>query len=194
MISFLIVVAAGVAVGWARGGRIANASGRRLALLPVIWLALAMQIGAQMIPASRSLLAYAMVIASYAAVFAFAGANWRIAGMPLIAIGGALNYLVILLNQGMPVSPDVIARVGADVEAARAVMRGKHVLGTEDTSLAVLGDRIPLFGEIVSVGDLVILAGILLVVQGLMRRRRRGGTLAEDVVIDVRDEIIARKR
>ena len=192
MISFAIVVAAGAVAGWAQGGRLKNVSGSALALLPVIWLALALQLGAQFIPAERSMIAYGLVIASYAAVFAFAGANWRVAGMPLIALGGAMNYLVILLNQGMPVSPEMIARVGVDVENARAVIRGKHVLATDGTHLPVLGDRIPLFGEIVSVGDLVILAGILLVVQGLMKRRGRGGNARQ--VIDLRDEIVAPKR
>ncbi len=200
MLAFAIVVVLGLAVGWTRGGRVANASGARLALLPLVWAALGLQVAAQLIPASATMVAYGSVVVSYAALFAFAGANWRVPGMLVLGIGAALNYLVILVNQGMPISAEAAARAGFGGEAAHElVLRGKHFVATGgDAHLMILGDIIPLWRQpaVASVGDVVIWAGLLLIVQGLMQPGSRraigarvtGGNDAQEQVIDLRDE------
>ena len=201
MLAFTIVIALGLAVGWARGGSLAHASRARLALLPLVWAALGLQIGAQLIPASATMVSYGLVVASYAALFAFAGANWRVPGMLVLGIGAALNYLVILVNQGMPISAEAAARAGFGGEAAhQLVLRGKHfVTAGGDAHLMVLGDIIPLWRQpaVASVGDVVIWAGLLLIVQGLMQPRSRRAIRATETnrdaareqVIDLRDEL-----
>src|SRR5512135_960092 len=101
MLAFGVVVIAGLAIGLARGGSLQNLTAARLNLVPLVLAAVALQLGAQFVPASVSIVAYGLVVVSYAAAFAFAGANWRVPGMAFIAIGSALNYTVILLNRGM---------------------------------------------------------------------------------------------
>ena len=177
MLAFAIVIAVGFAIGAARGGSLANVTGERLGLLPLVWAAAGMQIGAQFVPADWNMVAYALVIVSYAALFAFAGANWRIGGMLLIGLGAALNYAVILLNQGMPISARAAAEVGITGEAAqRLILRGKHFIATgDDATLQILGDIIPLWRQpaVASIGDLIIWAGMIIVVQALMQPRGR---------------------
>jgi uncharacterized protein DUF5317 len=172
MLAFAVVIAVGLGIGLARGGSVRNLTAARLRLTPLIFLAVAMQIGAQFVPRSASILAYALVVASYAVVFAFAGANWRVPGMAFIAVGAALNYIVILVNRGMPISAAAAARVGfAGPKAQQLVLRGKHFINTSGHAhLSPLGDVIPLWRQptVASVGDLIIWAGLILLIASLV--------------------------
>lgn len=187
----------------ARGGRMRFLGEARLALVPLIFASVGLEVAAQFVPASASMAAYVLVIASYAALFAFAGANWRRPGMPFIALGAALNYAVILANQGMPISAAAAARAGWVGESAQQlVIRGKHFIDAgSGARLGILGDVIPLgrAPAVASVGDLVIWAGMILLIQDLVRgpRGRRTGAgrarrhsepadSVERIVIDVR--------
>src|SRR2546421_23057 len=118
MLAFALVVVLGAGIGLARGGSLRNLTSQRLAVMPLIVFAAGLQLAAQFVPRSISILAYGVIIASYAALFAFAGANWRVPGMAFIALGAALNYVVILTNQGMPISASAAARVGFSGQAA----------------------------------------------------------------------------
>jgi hypothetical protein len=172
MLAFAVVIAVGLGIGLARGGSVRNLTTARLRLTPLIFLAVGLQIGAQFVPRSASILAYALVVASYAVVFAFAGANWRIPGMAFIAIGAALNYIVILVNRGMPISAAAAARVGfAGPKAEQLVLRGKHFINSSGHAhLSPLGDVIPLWRQptVASVGDLIIWAGLILLIASLV--------------------------
>lgn len=176
MLAFLAVIAIGSSIGFARGGSFRAVEGARLRLLPLVFGALGLQVIAQVVPQRTSMLAYGLVIASYAALFAFAGANWRIPGMAFVAIGAAMNYVVILANQGMPITAEAAARAGFTGEAAaRLVLRGKHFIAAAGESrLTFLGDIIPLWRQpaVASAGDLVIWSGLALVLQSLMRGPR----------------------
>jgi hypothetical protein len=199
MLAFAVVLALGAAIGFARGGRLRNVTGEHLALLPLVWAAAGLQIAAQFVPGSATIVAHIMVIVSYAVLFAFAGVNYRVPGMAFIAIGSILNYIVILANHGMPVSTQAAARAGIATGAESLVLRGKHVLvsGPEAT-FSFLGDIIPLWRQpaVASVGDLIIWAGLILLIQDLMqsrarRAKRRGRTPSVDarhVRIDITDE------
>lgn len=186
MLAYLIVVTVGIGIGLARGGSIANLSSARLRLVPLIFVALGLQIGAQLVPPDRSMIAYGLVVVSYACLFAFAGGNWRVPGMAFIAIGAAMNYLVILANQGMPISAQAAARVGFTGEqAARLVLRGKHlIMDAGEAKLGFLGDIIPLWRQpaVASAGDVVVWAGLVLLIAHLVR-----GPRGRRTTVDIRD-------
>jgi uncharacterized protein DUF5317 len=82
--------------------------------------------------------------------------NRRIAGMPLIAIGSVLNFVVVAVNQGMPVAPDALSSAGAAMPDDPL-----HVVLGESTQLPMLGDIIPLalFRAVYSIGDFGIAIG-----------------------------------
>jgi len=105
---------------------------------------------------------YGILMASYACILAFCLANIASAGFGVIAIGIAMNALVIGLNQGMPTKP-----IGNDANGNRvykAVSQTvKHRQTNDDDLLPILGDRILLpkpADSLVSFGDLVISIGI----------------------------------
>ncbi len=105
---------------------------------------------------------YGLLMISYALLLAFCGANLSKRGFGVIAIGVAMNALVIGLNQGMPTKP-----IGSDARGGRifkpVTQTVKHRQARDDDLLGVLGDRIlfpkPL-NELVSFGDLIIAVGL----------------------------------
>jgi len=187
MLAFAVVIAVGLGIGLARGGSIRNLTAARLRWTPVVFVAVAMQIGAQFAPRSTSIVAFGLVVASYLVVFAFAAANWRVPGMAFIAVGAALNYIVILINRGMPISAAAAARVGfAGPKAQQLVLRGKHFINSSGRAhLSPLGDVIPLWRQptVASVGDLIIWAGLILLIASLVL-----GPRGRRTQMDARDE------
>jgi Family of unknown function (DUF5317) len=101
--------------------------------------------------------------ASYALVAWFLFANRRLVGMPLVALGAALNVVVITVNGGvMPAAASAlrIAGIGASggYENSAAIAHPQ---------LLFLGDVIPVpgpwpIGNVLSIGDLLIVTGALI--------------------------------
>ena len=78
-------------------------------------------------------------------------------GMTLIAIGVALNVLVIALNQGMPTKDDVRERAGREVRVP-IEQTVKHRPQEDDDLVGFLGDVITVPGfpnQQFSIGDIV---------------------------------------
>src|SRR5437879_755977 len=165
MLAFAVVIAVGLGIGLARGGSFRNLTAARMRLAPLVFVAVGLQIGAVFVPRSASIVAFGLIVVSYGVVFAFAGANWRVPGMAFVAVGAALNYIVILINRGMPISAAAAARVGfAGPKAQQLVLRGKHFINSSGHAhLSPLGDVIPLWRQptVASIGDLIIWAGLI---------------------------------
>ena len=115
-----------------------------------------------------------LYVASTALVFVAVLRNLAIRGMPLVALGAASNLAAIVANGGyMPASPSAAAEMGrsaSDTYSNTAIV--------ESPVLAQLTDVIPLpqwlpFANIVSVGDILIAAGIVVVIAAAMRAGRR---------------------
>jgi len=118
---------------------------------------------------------YGLLMLSYAFILAFCLTNVTTRGFGVIAIGIALNTLVIGLNQGMPTVP-----IGNDAHGNRVrkpIERTiKHRPERADDLLQFLDDRIVMpepFDTVVSFGDLVISVGICELAYSASRRRRR---------------------
>ena len=100
-------------------------------------------------------------IASYLLLGGFAWANRRLAGVPIVALGGLLNFVCITVNGGvMPADPDALAKIGRAAETDEFI----NSTALEDPKLAFLGDIIATpaswpVHNIYSVGDLLILSG-----------------------------------
>ena len=122
---------------------------------------------------------YATLMGSYALILAFCIGNVSIRGFGVIAVGVAMNALVIGLNQGMPTKP-----IGTDGQGHRVFkpveQTVKHRQSRGDDLLGFLGDRILFpepFNEIVSFGDLVIAVGICELVYFATRKSGRARSL-----------------
>jgi hypothetical protein len=105
-------------------------------------------------------------VLSYALLGAFGWANRRVAGVPIVLGGGALNALAILANGGvMPADPAVAAA------AANHAAPGEFInsAAVDDARLAFLGDVLATPGSlplqnVYSVGDVIVVLGLLVVV------------------------------
>ncbi len=104
--------------------------------------------------------------------------NRKVKGMSLIAVGVALNVLVIALNQGMPTKDDVRERNGREVHVP-IEQTVKHRPQRDDDLLGFLGDVITVPGfpnQQFSIGDIVMALGIVdLCFEASRVPRRRGG-------------------
>jgi Family of unknown function (DUF5317) len=155
----------------------------RLFRLPIqsIWMvlvALAIQIFLAFveIPSDRfDDLGLVLVMASYAFLLAFCLVNLRISMMWVIGLGIALNALVIGLNHGMPtIDNEVTTRSGRTIEEP-IERTARHRPESDDDLLPFLGDRLRVpdpVDEVISIGDLVIGLGIILVCYQGSRVRR----------------------
>ena len=155
----------------------------QLLRLPIqsIWMvlvALAIQIllASVDIPADRlDDLGFGLVMASYAFLLAFCFVNLRISMMWIIGVGIALNALVIGLNQGMPTRDnEVTTRSGRTIEEP-IERTAKHRPESDDDLLPFLGDKVRVpdpVDEVISIGDVVIGLGIILVCYQASRVRR----------------------
>ena len=176
MLLILTVVVVALGLGFALGGRLSGFEGFRLRWWALGPVGLAMQLLPVPFEGEAGDVArVALLIGSYVALFAFAAVNLRAPGVPLILLGLAMNFLVIAVNTGMPVSRDAL--VATDQEEAIAALDevgiAKHHLASDDDVLLFLADVIPIggpFDQVVSAGDLAIYAGVVWLVVGIMRR------------------------
>lgn len=127
-------------------------------------------------------------LVSYALAFTWVVANRHVAGLGVVALGGALNLAAIVANGGqMPASPEAMARAGLSDTATHFVNSGV----TEHPRLLPLGDvfAVPAdwpLANVFSLGDVVLVLGALVTIHHLAGSRwvagRRSG--AADTVDD----------
>ncbi len=172
----LYAIPMGLIVGALLGGGLGG-----LATIQFRWAGLALVgFGAQVLLFSDPVTARvgdlgpALYVASTALVFVAVLRNLRIRGMPFVAAGAASNLAAIVANGGyMPTSPGAAAAFG---RSAPEVYSNSAIV--ESAALAPLTDVIPLphwlpFANIVSVGDVLIAVGIVVVIAAAMRAGRR---------------------
>jgi hypothetical protein len=139
------------------------------------WLALA-GIGVQIIiieviPHAGAGVLEAVHLASYGLLGAFAWFNRRIPGVPLVMLGGLLNFIAISANGGvMPADPDLARHMA---EGAEGFVNAGAL---EHPRLLFLGDVFatpswwPLY-NVYSVGDMVIVLGVFVLLHGVCGSR-----------------------
>jgi hypothetical protein len=168
----VIALVLGLVLGLVAGGRTRNVNRRSLELVWLLVASVALQVVAELLDVSDSL-GLAMVLVSYVGLAAFAVANIKLVGMPVVLVGLLCNLAVITVNGGMPVRADAIVAAGAATaeELDTIDFGAKRHLETGDDVLVVLGDIIPvpLTNEVVSFGDLILAVGIADVVFRLLK-------------------------
>ncbi|MGH2819927.1 MAG: DUF5317 domain-containing protein [Actinomycetota bacterium] len=184
MLTFILVGIAAALIALARGGSLDSLAATRLRLIPLVVIGLAVEIVFEVWRPEwlSEGAALAILVLSDVLVLWFVLANRRTPGILLVGAGLALNALVIALNGGMPVSDRAVQVSGAPtVEGDRL----KHERLSSDTNLPWLGDVIPVpvLGEVLSIGDLVLALGIAQLVHGRTlagRNGPRGGKVSDE--------------
>lgn len=153
-------------------GRLGLLSTMRIRYTWVILLALAVQILITVvIPGAQ----HAALVAAHLGTYALAGfvvwANRRLPGLVLLGIGALLNAVTIALNDGtLPASPRALAAAGLHLDPTAFANSG----AVRHPVLAVLGDTMATpswlpFPNVISIGDLIILAGATVLLHGVTR-------------------------
>lgn len=130
----------------------------------LVWLALLVQVLIISVLPHVDLFSQAAHLLSYALAGAFAVVNRRIAGVLVVAAGGAANALAIVANDGtMPASRSALAASGWQADPDHFA----NSAALADPHLAILGDVFATPGwflvqSIFSIGDVVIVAGFAL--------------------------------
>ncbi len=187
MIFFVATIALAVIVIVSTKGSFERLSRLRFRMLWLLFLGLAIQIVLEVVefPQDRiENVGFAILLLSYVAILGFCVVNRSVRGMTLIAIGVALNVLVIALNQGMPTKDDVHERNGREVHVP-IEQTVKHRPQEDDDLLSFLGDVITAPGfpnQQFSIGDIVMGLGIVeLCFEGSRVPRRREARLSRPV-------------
>jgi Family of unknown function (DUF5317) len=155
------------------GGRLSRLVDIQIHAVWAVLLAVAIQVGiSNVAPGGSHVLHAGLNVLSYVLDAYFIFANRRLAGVPLVATGAALNVLAITSNGGvMPANAvalrtaGITARAGFDNSAALA-----------HPHLAFLGDVFPVpgpwpIGNVLSAGDVIILLGALVLLHVTCRSR-----------------------
>ena len=172
----LAVVLLSVFLGYLFGGRL----DRLEALRPRWWGLVILGLGIQFVHLPNGVTGTDLVIRtavlalSYSLLLTFALVNIRMPGMFLVVIGLACNMTVIVVNGGMPASTQALIDSGQEDVVAYVREQGadKHHLLTDDDRLTFLADVIAVpqpIGQAVSVGDILVYAGLTWLIVATMR-------------------------
>ncbi len=162
-----MVALATVPLGKGRLGRLADIRLKRWWLLVG---AFALQVVALRLPDTST--AGALHAASYLTGALYLGSNLHLPGLWWVGLGGTLNFVAIAVNGGvMPADPAALAIVGGRLREGFV-----NSAALDDPRLAFLGDIFPVplpggLANVVSIGDVIICAGIFLAVHRIAGSR-----------------------
>jgi Family of unknown function (DUF5317) len=172
----LLVIDCGVVVGLLRGGRLDGLRAAHVKALPLLLAALVLQLLLGLpwrhVHGSRWGIGPVLLVASWLLLLIVVRANAQLPGMPLVALGLLVNLLVVGLNGAMPVATAAPQPAHSHTASDASRLGPQYVVAGSQTRLPILGARGGFFGgrTVVSVGDLLQYAGLLLLLQGLMLR------------------------
>jgi hypothetical protein len=173
----LYAIAVGLIAGLLTGGRIAALASLRIRWLGVAVVGLVFQLAlfSPFVAQQVGELGPSLYVASTVAVFAALVRNLDLPGLPIVALGAALNLLVIVANGGFMPSDPVAWQALSGVAALPTDDYTNSALTGPGTALAWLGDvfvlprPIPL-ANVFSIGDVLIAVGIAGCVARSMRQ------------------------
>lgn len=167
----MLTIPVAVLVGYLAGGRLGNLANVRFRW-PMSGLA---GIALQFAPVAGTG-GTLLLVASFLFLFVAAGVNRRLPGFALILVGLWLNFVVITVNEGMPVTQHALVASGQANTLAdlRSGADTKHHLASDKDELLFLGDAIPIpppVHQAVSLGDLLTYSGAMwFVIRGMRRQ------------------------
>jgi hypothetical protein len=169
----LYAVVIGLLVGAVLGGRTAGLSEIKLRWAWVFVVGLVIQLVLFSDPVTERIgeLGVPIYVGSTLAVALVVAANYRITGMPIVALGAFSNLAAIAANGGyMPASAEAMAALG---KTAKTVYSNSALI--PNPALPWLTDIFALPGwipasNVFSVGDVLIGIGVIVVIAAAMRR------------------------
>jgi hypothetical protein len=162
-----------VLAGYLCGGRLSKLAALRIRWPVAAIVALALQ--CVPVPGRPWPLVLLFVSLGPLLVFVIVNLRMRAAGFPLIAVGILLNFTVIAVNEGMPVTREALVASHQTDTLESLVHDGgaKHHLAASDDRFLGLADVIPIapIRQVVSIGDLFTYLGVVWLVVAAMLGR-----------------------
>ena len=164
-----------IAVGFVLGGRSGTSGGRSFRHG---WAGL-LGVALQFLPIGGTP-GYLPLVVSLLLLLFVSSVNWKLPGFLLVLVGLWMNFLVIVVNEGMPVTREAVVASGqADTldDLRRRAAARSITSPPSDDELLFLADRIAVPSPVrqaVSVGDIVAYVGAMwFVIEGMRRRSDR---------------------
>lgn len=157
-IGIVLVLSIGFAV--LRGGKLSNLTEIYIRAWWLLFVGLGLQIAAGFVPSGRTYsveLAVGLILASLLPLLLVAWINRERSGMWLVGLGVLMNFVVIAINQGMPVLPEAILLAGGVADLSSDPT---HTVLDTSTLLPFLADIIPIPKNVISMGDVVLGVGV----------------------------------
>jgi hypothetical protein len=170
----LYAVLAGLIVGLLPGGSFAGLAELRIRWGGLILGGLIVQVVLFSAPVAERVheLGPLIYVVSTGAVLSAVFRNWRITGLPMVAVGAASNAAAILANGGfMPAGADAMRVLGASfptIYSNSSVVAHPALVGLTD--IFAIPRPLP-FANVFSIGDVIIALGIAMVLIAAMRER-----------------------
>lgn len=167
----VLVLGVAILASYARGGRLKRFADADLGWLWLLLAGLGLQV--VVVAAAGNLpdtVGTVLLLASQVPIVAWVLLHGDRPGMLIILAGLLMNATVIVANGAMPVHPQAIGAIGRSDQAPSP---GKHEVLSDETHLSWLADRYPLspLRTVISLGDLVLAAGLVPLVHHLMTTR-----------------------
>ncbi|MGH8971008.1 MAG: DUF5317 family protein [Actinomycetes bacterium] len=170
----LVAVLALTAVVAAGGG--ARLAAIRLRAVRLLVAAAVLHLGTALLAPDSGWARSTTLVLATLLVALFLFGNRALPGVPLAALGLLLNVVVVTANGAMPVSAEAATRAGASAPSLRLDSDPMREPLGPDTRLGLLADRIPVASpwrpQAVSAGDVLVAAGVALLLLSAPRRRR----------------------
>lgn len=172
----LATLALALILGLLAGGKPSALANLKVRWTPAALIGLAFQLA----PIPGRTWPYVLLLVSFVLLTAFAVVNLRarVPGFALIVIGVLMNFTVIAVNHGMPVTRDAL--VASHQLSSLPILENrpgaKHHLAGAGDQVLVLADWIPMppLEQVVSPGDVLAYTGVVwLVVAGMRKREIR---------------------
>lgn len=162
------VVLIGLVFGWLRGGKLSRLSELELAYPGLIIMAFLIQSVMAYLPlkAIHPWAPFYLLLLSYLLMLVALARSRFTIGIGLAAAGVFANFLVILLNGGMPVSLERIHSLSG--RGLTTISDGIHTPLTSASKLPWLADVILqplLWRSLISVGDIILAMGVFMIIQ-----------------------------
>lgn len=155
-----------ILVALARGGKLERLGELGLRGLPLVLVAIVMRYSAAVLVRMELAWALWLQVAAYVVFLSVIALNFTVPGIKTFGAGTLMNFLAIAANGGaMPVSAKAI-----ELSGQSGTPTGLHTLIGEQTRLWFLSDIIPVpvplpQRGVISIGDVLIIAGIFAFIQ-----------------------------
>jgi hypothetical protein len=166
----LYAIPVGIVAGYVLGGHLDRLSTIRFRWAPLALLGLAVQVALFSDPLAGVVgdAGPPIYVASAGAVLVAVLRNLDIAGLPMVALGAASNFLAIVANGGsMPAHPDAVAVIGGVGANSNSTVTTEPTLGPL-TDIFAIPAWVP-FANVFSVGDVLLGIGIAITIAIGMR-------------------------